>query len=288
MSGRILVVGATGNIGRPLVESLAAKGERVRAASHPEDPFAAQDNVEYVPIDLYKPETFDSALEGVDKVFSICLPKEVDADKNINPLVDRAKAAGVTHFVLVTSMGTEDAGEELGYRRAELHLIASGLEYTILRPGWFMQMLLAEFLLSGIRERNAIFMPAGDGKTAFLDARDIAAVAERALTEEGHKGKEYTLTGSQAIDFTEVARIISKTASRTIEYVEISDDELREKALAKGGYPGPIEFIDIVFQFFRSGDFAHVDPTLSRIVDRDPISFEQFAQDHAEFFKRNS
>jgi len=285
MNEKILVVGATGNIGHHLVELLVKKGKQVKAASLPQDPYPQQNNVEVVSIDLYKPETFDSALKGVDKVFAICLPKELDSDKNINPLVDRAKAAGVTHFVLVTSMGTEHAGEELGYRRAELYLIASGLDYTILRPGWFMQMMLAEFLLSDIKESGRILMPGGDGKTAFLDARDIAAVAAQALTADGHKGKEYTLTGDKAINFNKVAQIISKAASRPIEYVEISDDDLRKTVIEKGGYPGPIEFVDVIFKFFRTGDFAHVDPTLYRLLGRNPISFEQFAMDHVNFWQ---
>ncbi|MBW2370415.1 MAG: SDR family oxidoreductase [Deltaproteobacteria bacterium] len=280
MNGKILVVGATGNIGRTLVDALVEKGESIKAASHPDDPYPQQNNVEAVPFDFYNPETFPAALEGVDRVFTICLPKELDSDKNINPLVDQAKAAGVKHFILVTAMGVEHAGEDLGYRRAELHLIASGMDYTILRPGAFTQMVLADFILRDIKNRSGIYLPAGDGNIAFIDARDIAAVAAKALTEDGHVGKEYTLTGDKAIGFSEVAKILSGVAGRLIDYAIIPEDELREKIEKKGGYPGPIEFLGIMFQAMRDNEFAQIDPTLPELLGRAPLTFEQFAEDH--------
>ncbi|HRV96460.1 MAG TPA: NAD(P)H-binding protein, partial [Anaerolineae bacterium] len=177
MSHKILVLGATGNVGSALVKFLVEKGEQVKAATrHPAD-YPPTGNVEPVALDFERPDTYASALVGVDRVFAITKTADIHADKTLNPLIDQAKAAGVAHIILMTAMGVDQAPEDVPIRRVELHLINSGVDYTILRPNWFMQNFSPGFLLPMIQQGGTFYLAADDTKTSLIDARDIAAVA---------------------------------------------------------------------------------------------------------------
>lgn len=285
MNNKCLVIGATGSIGAPLVQYLVEKGESIKAATRNPDNYIAQTNVEPVYFDYDKPETLTSALEKVNRVFMITKPNDHEPDRTLNPFIEKAQFAGVRHIVLVTALGVEQAGDELGYRRVEKHLMASGIDYTILRPGWFMQSFISGFILSTIKQHNRISLPVADAKISLIDSRDIAAVGAVSLTEEGHKGKEYTLTGGTALNFVEIAEILSQVTQRTIEYVNVSTKELSEIISEVGGYPGPLKLMERFFQSVQKGNFALISPAVSEVLGRDPISFKQFARENATHWK---
>jgi uncharacterized protein YbjT (DUF2867 family) len=285
MDNKCLVIGATGSIGSPLVQYLVEKGESIKAATRTPENYLAQTNVEPVYFDYDKPETLTSALERVNRVFMITKPNDPEPDKTLNPFIDKAQRAGVRHIVLVTALGVERAGDELGYRRVEKHLMASGIDYTILRPGWFMQSFISGFILSTIKQRNSIYLPAANAKISLIDSRDIAAVGAAALTEAGHKGKEYTLTGGEALNFVEIAEILSQVTQCPIEYVNVSTEELNKIVSEVGGYPGPLEIMERFFQSVRKGTFALISPAVSEVLGRDPINFEQFVRENATLWK---
>jgi uncharacterized protein YbjT (DUF2867 family) len=283
MSEKILVLGATGNVGRPLVQYLVEKGESVKAAIYPpelEESHAAP-GVEAVPYDYYQSETHALALQGVNRIYMISKDTDIDPDKALNPFIDRAKAVGVKQIVLMTGMGVERASDKLGYRRLEKYVMASGMDYTILRPNWFMQIFKTPFILATIKRHGSISLPAGHGKLSFIDARDIAAMAAQALTEERHRGKEYTLTGGEALSFAEGAEIISKVTGRTIHYCESSIDDLQKVISEVGGYPGPLDQMERMFYTVREGWVATIDPSVREVLGREPITFEQFVRDNA-------
>lgn len=287
MSNQILVIGATGSIGRPLVEALIGKGEQVKAAIYPPElaGYQAQPGVEAVPYDYYKPETHLPALQGVNRAYIICNAADPDPDTALNPFIDMGKETGLEHIVLVTGLGVERGGDKVGYRRVEKHVMASGIEYTFLRPNWFMQIYLTPFMMAMLKEKNAFCLPAGDGKLSFIDARDIASVAAVALTEDGHRGKGYPLTGGEALTFAEGTAIISKTTGRAIQYDESSADELRAVIMKAGGYPGPLPLLDRMYEQIRQGLVAPVDDAVRQVLGRAPITFEQFARDHATIWQ---
>ncbi|MCB9100266.1 MAG: SDR family oxidoreductase [Anaerolineales bacterium] len=285
MSYKILVLGATGNVGSSIVEFLAQKGEQVKAATrHPAD-YPPTDNVEPVAFDFDRPETYAPALAGVDRVFALTKTADIQADKTLIPLIDQAKAAGVTHIVLMTAIGVDQAPEDVPIRRLELHLINSGIDYTILRPNWFMQNFSPGFLLPMIQQGGTFYLAAADSKTSFIDTRDIAAVAATALTEAGHAGQEYALTGSEAYSYSEAAVILSEAANREINYVAIDDGAFREALASAGWRPEQVGFFADLFYIVRQGWVAPVSPAVGEILGREPISLQQYAFDYAETWK---
>jgi len=285
MSHKILVLGATGNVGSALVKFLVEKGEQVKAATrHPAD-YPPTGNVEPVALDFERPDTYASALVGVDRVFAITKTADIHADKTLNPLIDQAKAAGVAHIILMTAMGVDQAPEDVPIRRVELHLINSGVDYTILRPNWFMQNFSPGFLLPMIQQGGTFYLAADDSKTSLIDARDIAAVAAAVLTEEGHAGQEYTLTGGEAFTYSEAAAILSEAANREINYVAIDDGAFRDALASAGWGPEQVGFFADLFYIVRQGWVAPVLPTVTNILGREPITLQQYALDYVEAWR---
>jgi uncharacterized protein YbjT (DUF2867 family) len=280
MSEHTLVFGATGNVGRRLVDILAAQGVPVRAATRQPAGYDGPQGVEAVDFDLDRPETFGAALAGVGHVLVIARSGDAQPETALSAFFDQAKAAGVQHVVFLTAAGVE-MNEEVGLRKAERYLMASGLDYTILRPTWFMQNFSAGFIQPMIAQMGAIYLPAGDGKTSFIDAADIAAVAAVALTQPGHAGQAYTLTGGEALGYDEAAAIISEVAGRTVGYVAIPNDAFRQSLLDNGWPANSADFMANLFRPVEQGWAAAVSPAVATILGRAPITFRQFAEANA-------
>jgi uncharacterized protein YbjT (DUF2867 family) len=277
----VLVIGATGRVGVELVNLLASNGESVRAATRTPSSASARLSVPCVEFDFDKPETFGPALDGVGRVFLIARPGDNHADEVGMPFVDTAKREGVGLIVNVTAMGVEQ-DDTFALRRLERHLEMSGVPYVHLRPNWFMQNFTSGGpMVSGIRASGEIRLPASDAKLSFIDARDIAAVGLAALTEPRHLGKAYTLTGGEALDHYEVARMLSRAAGRAITYVPLSEN-VACAALRQAGAPDDLinrwaEFYRIV----RRGLCTPVTNDVQIALGRPPLAFEQYARQHA-------
>jgi uncharacterized protein YbjT (DUF2867 family) len=280
MSNQTLVVGATGNVGRRLVEILAAQGVAVKAATRQPAGYDGPQGVETVDFDLDRPETFGAALAGVSHVFVIARSGDAQPEKALSAFFDQAKAAGVQHVVFLTAAGVE-MNEEVGLRKAERHLMASGLDYTLLRPTWFMQNFSSGFIQPMIAQMGAIYLPAGDGKTSFIDAGDIAAVAAAALTQPGHAGQAYTLTGGEALSYDEAAAVIAEVAGRPVGYVAIPNEAFRQSLVDNGWPAESAGFMAGLFQPVEQGWAAAVSPAVATILGRAPVTFRQFASENA-------
>lgn len=281
MAGPILVIGATGSVGSGLVEQLGRKGEKVRAATRePADRRSPDNAVEFVEFDFERPQTFAAALDGVDRVFLIARPGDDHADRVAFPLIDEMKRQGVRHVVNLSAMGVE-ARDDFALRKVERYLEESGIGFTHLRPNFFMQVFSTGPLLLDIRSTGAIHIPAAGAKLSYIDARDIAAVAAATLTEQGHMGKAYTLTGGQALDHHEIARAISGAAGKTIQYVAITEETALRVLAAAGLSPERAERLIGFYRLVRQGFCASVSSDVQTVLGRPPISFEQFAKDHA-------
>lgn len=280
MSDNILIIGASGNVGRRLVELLVQAGVKVRAGTRQPGSYTGPHSVESVEFDFDRPGTFDAALKGIDRAFVIAKSGDAQPQATLNPFFERAKAAGVQHVVLLTARGVE-MSEDVGLRKAERYLMATGLAYTILRPTWFMQNFSTGFIQPMIAQSGSIFLPAGDGKTSFIDANDIAAVAATVLTQPGHAGQEYNLTGGQSLSYAEAAAIISHVAGRPIHYVPISGDAMRQSLIGSGWPAESADFMVGLFYPVQQGWAESVSPDVARILGREPMTFEQFAQANA-------
>jgi uncharacterized protein YbjT (DUF2867 family) len=283
-----LVTGATGKTGSEVVKGLVARGETVKAGAHtPEkatELFGAHAGVQVVPLDFGRPETFDAALAGVDRIWLLAVTGETAPDQALMPFVDRARSAGVRHIAYMTARGVEQA-EDNPMRKVEHYIERSGVPYTFLRPSWFMQNFSSGFIAPMILGMGGIFLPAADAKTSFIDARDIAAVGIAALTEPGHAGKAYALTGGQAHTYGEAAEILSRAAGKPIRYVGLSEDEFSGSLAAQGWQPGQIAMFAGLFQGVRQGWAAPSSPDVASVLGRAPITLEQFAQDHAAIWR---
>ena len=276
----ILITGASGTIGAEVVKALAERGARFRAAyrSRPQN---LPQGVESVALDYDKPETLGPALRGVKTLFllSTTVAPEVTVAKE-------AKAAGVERVVKLSVMNSGEPGFTFGawHRVAEDAIERSGLLWTHLRPNGFMQNVVT-YMAGTIKSQGALYSSAADGKVSTIDARDIGAAAARVLTEPGHEGKAYELTGPAAIGYAEIAAILTRVLGRTVTYVPITDEESKRGAVGAGTPEAYADALVNLNQLYREGKFARVSPDLRTLLGREPRAFEAFAQEHAAAWK---
>src|SRR5215216_1883836 len=233
----ILITGATGTTGREIVAELrrvGAAGVRALVRDPARASFVREAGFETVAGDFERPETLGAALEGVERALLLTPPSPQTFEQQ-RAFIEAARRAGVRHVVKLSAFGADaDAPEGFGrwHGQAEDFLKSSGLAWTMLRPNFFMQNLLGQ--ARQIAATGSIFQPVGDARASFIDARDIAAVAARALTEEGHEEQTYTLTGPEALSYHDVAAKLSEAAGRSVTYVPISSEQFRAGALGAG------------------------------------------------------
>lgn len=233
--GDILVTGASGKVGRHVVEQLVEQGERgVRAAGrHPRAPAGAS----AVTFDWLDESTWAEALRGVDRVYvTPSTESEFDPSQQVLSFLGRAEEAGVERVVLLSAMGMQHAPEDVPVRAVELGAQRTGMTVTVLRPNWFDQNLDAGVFVPAMVGQGRLPAPTGGARVSFVDTRDIAAVAVAALTQDGHGGRAYTLTGPEALTFTEVARTLSDVWGRPIEHDDVTPPQM-EDYLRGAGLP---------------------------------------------------
>lgn len=280
---RILVTGATGTVGSPLVSQLLDSAATVRVATR--NPKAAHerfgDEAEYVAFDLDHPETWGDALADVDRLF-LLIPPSVGVDP-VREFVDAASRVGVRHIAYLSILGAETL-RVVPHRRIEKHLEGSGIVYTFLRASYFMQNL-SEIHRPEIVERDEIFIPAGDGTLSFVDARDVAAVASTVLTEPGHEHRAYDLTGPAALDFTAVANVFTDVLGRTITYADPSRFAFARHMYRRGVPAGLVAFMTMEYSVVRLGFAGRTTDGVETILGRPPRTMSQFVADYVDAFR---
>ncbi len=273
----ILVIGSTGNVGRALVDELSAAGRSVRAATRNPSAYRGPSNAHAVRFDYGDPDSFEPALEGVDRLFMIG-PPEPEPDAAMTRFLKVAATQG-RKVVLMTAMGTEadDAGP---LRGVELTLERSGSPFVLLRPNWFMDNFHTTWL-PPIQEGGVIPLPAADAATSLIDSRDIAASAAAALTSDRFDGKAFTLTGPEALTYEAAAAILSAVSGRAIQYLPL-DDAAFIASLVEAGVPEDLAgFLAALFEAVRAGATAEVASGVEDLTGRPARSLETYARDHA-------
>lgn len=273
---RVLVTGASGNVGAPLVEHLVAGGAEVLVASR--EGTRAPAGTKAVRFDFEDPSTHAPALEGVEKVFLLRPPAISDVKRHLLPVVRAVKDAGVRHTVFLSLLGVEK-NQVVPHAKVERFLLEAGVPHTFLRPSFFMQNLSTTHR-DDIREHHEIFVPAGKGRTGFIDARDIAAVAARVLLEDGHEGKAYDLTGSEALTYAEVAALFTEVLGRPIRYPEPGALRFAARWSQRQQPAAFIAVMTGIYTVCRLGLAGTVTPETQTLLGRAPISMRQFIQDH--------
>lgn len=279
MAGKILVLGATGHVGRPLVKELLARGEAVKAASRSGKPVEGAEGVAF---EFGKPETFGPAFEGVDRAYVMLPGGYVNSKELLTPVIDAAATRKVK-VVLQTALGV-DADDSIPYRQVELALIGSGVPYVILRPNWFTDNFL-NFWKPGIDHHGVIAVPAGEGKSSFIDARDIAASAASALTTDRFDGQAFGLTGPQALGYGEAAAIIADAIGKPVAYTPVDDATFIGILTGAGVSPEYAAFLASIFHPVREGWTAAVTDSVTRLTGRAPHSVAQWVKDNAAALK---
>jgi uncharacterized protein YbjT (DUF2867 family) len=258
-----LVLGGTGKTGRRVAERLTARGVPIRIGSRSgEPPFDWDDRSAWAP-----------ALEGVGSAYisyypDLSVPGAVDV---VGSFAELAVESGVPRLVLLAGRGEEEGVV------TEQAVRDSGAELTILRSTWFAQNFSEDYwrdeVLSG-----EVALPAGETPEPFVDADDIADVAVAALTEDGHVGQTYELTGPRLLTFAEAVDEIARATGREIRYVPVSIDDFAASA-AEQGVPG--EFIDLLRYLFAEvldGRNAHLADGVQRALGREPRDFRDYAR----------
>ena len=273
----ILVTGASGTVGSEVVKALGGRSAGVRAGYRTR-PQNVPAGVESVKLDYERPETIRPALQGVDTLF--LLSNTVDPERKV---VDEAKRAGVKRIVKLSVIGAAEEGFTFArwHRAVEKYIEASGLGWTFLRPNGFMQNVVT-YMGETIRSQSAIYSPAGNAAASHIDARDVGAVGARVLTDKGHEGKAYELTGPAALTYGQIAEILSRVLGRTIGYVPISPEQYRQAAVAAGTPEGYADALVDLNRYYLEGKASVVTPSVRQLTGRDAIPFEQFARDHAD------
>jgi uncharacterized protein YbjT (DUF2867 family) len=283
---RVLVTGATGNVGSRVVQELRERDARVRAFVRDPGKAAAilGDDVEPAAGDFGEPRSIRAALDGVDGVFLACSnqPRQVEYETRV---IDTAKEMGVRRIVKLSALGAE-VGSPIAFwdwhARIEHHLHESGVPSVILRPTFSMTNLLAS--AEGVRYTSKLFAPAGEAGISMVHPRDVGAVAAVALTTEDHEGETYTLTGPEAITFEGVARDLSETVGRKIEYLNVPDEAAFESMTGQGLPEFVAAQIVAVFGILRRGAQERTTETVRTLTGHEPRAFAEFARGNARLF----
>jgi uncharacterized protein YbjT (DUF2867 family) len=262
-----LVVGGTGKTGRRVAERLQARGVPVRIGSRSSAP----------PFDWEDPATWEPALQGATSAYvsyfpDLAVPGAPDA---IAAFSELALRTGTRRLVLLSGRGEEEA------QRAERALQESGADWTIVRCSWFSQNFSESFFLEPVLA-GEVALPAGNVPEPFVDVEDIADVAAAALTEDGHVGQLYELTGPRLLRFEDAVGEIAQATGRPIGYVPISIDEFTAGMEHEGMPDDLIALVAYLFTEVLDGRNAHLSDGVQRALGREPRDFADFARRTAD------
>ena len=265
-----LVLGGTGKTGRRVAERLKARGMPTRVGSRSGEP----------PFDWENPDTWVSTLEGVESAYVSYYPDLAipGAPAAVRAFAELAAQNGVQRLVLLSGRGEEEAqSAERALREVGEE---AGVEWTIVRCAWFMQNFDENYLLEPILG-GEVALPSGNVPEPFIDADDIADVAVAALSEDGHAGEVYELTGPRLLTIEEAVGEISRATGREIRFVPVSLEEY-EAVLAEADVPPEfLSFLTYLFGEVLDGRNASLTDGVRRALGREPKDFADYARDAA-------
>ncbi|MBZ5729186.1 MAG: NAD(P)H-binding protein [Acidobacteriia bacterium] len=281
---RILIIGATGNVGSAVLSQLTVTGAQVRALARNPDAARLPPQVEVVRGDLTVPESLDTCLDGIDTVFLVwtappaaVAPALERIAKHARRIVFLSAPLKTPHPLFQQPNPSRKLGEQI-----ERLIVASGLQWTFLRPGMFAGNALG-WWAPQIRAGDVVRWPHLAAPTAPIDERDIAAVAVRTLCEDGHAGAEYVLTGPQSLSQFEQVSTIGRAIGRTLLIEEMPPDEAQREGLPTM----PASVVNILLDAWAAaiGQPAFVTSTVAEITGAPARTFLDWAADHAAEFR---
>lgn len=282
-----LVIGATGTVGSHVVDALLGRGLPVRAFVRDRARAATvlDGRAEPVDGDVTDPVSIRAALDGVESVF-LCTPNHPQQVEHETNVIDAVARAGIRRLVKIGACGAQ-IGSPLAFwdahGRIEAHLRQSGVPAVVLRPTSYTSNLLSA--ADAVARTGTLFVPAGGAKVALVDPRDVAAAAAVVLTEGGHEGRTYTLTGPEAVTHHQVAQELSAVTGRQVEYVDVPDEAARAE-MVRAGVPGwTADQLVILWGELRRGVMATTTDVVRVLTGREPRTTLRFLRDHAAAFR---
>ncbi len=286
MTAEILITGATGNTGLPLVKHLASAGVPVRALIHSpsKKSLVEQKNVEIIVGDFAIAGLIERALEGISRAYLVS-PASLNQVKYQINFVNSAKIMGIKHLVKLSAFGTapdSPVGLLRWHAEIEEYIRQSGINYTFFHPHFFMENLLSHS--ASVIKEGAIYSPLGETKASMISVQDIAAAAAVVLTDGGHVGKTYTLTGPEALNFSEIAGILGDIIGKPVKYVHVPY-QAAKAGMTKSGTPAWLaEDMVRLMQSWGNGKGSIVSNYVEKLTGRKPISLQEFFLKHRNRF----
>jgi uncharacterized protein YbjT (DUF2867 family) len=282
----ILITGASGSVGRAVLAEVARSGEKHRAMYRSkEDAAKAPAGTEAVIADFSDKTSLAAALCGVESVYLVCspIPDLVRLEGNA---LEASEAAGVRRIVLNSALGAGDYGKSFPswHRKVEDKLKTTKMAHCILRPNSFLQNVVTYFAPS-IRAQGAFYGAMGNARTSYLDVRDIAVVAAKALRGGAHDGKTYELNGPEALTYAEVAEKISQHAGIAARYVDIPAAAQRKAMLDQGMPEWQVTALLELQEYYTRGQGGTLDGLLEELLGRPAITMDQFLEEYAKEFR---
>lgn len=282
----ILITGGTGTSGVPIVQALLERGQRVRVLAR--DPIKAAkllgNDVELARGDFNDEQLLEAAMEGVERALLNSSPTP-DLVESQSRFVDVAKRAGVRHVVKFSAVGARPgAAFRFGdwHGQVEKYLERSGMSWTHLRPSFFMQNFTT---MAGMIKAGTIYASTGDGKAPFVDVRDIASVAAAAVSESGHEGKAYLVTGPAALSYGDVAGTFGKVLGRDVKFVDVPRAVAVQNLVQAGLEPWQAEAINELNDQMKQGNFAEVSDIVRRVGRNEPVTLEAWVRENRAAFE---
>jgi uncharacterized protein YbjT (DUF2867 family) len=272
---KILITGASGNIGTPLIESLRSQGADFEMMRSKADSLGTARVASFADVTSLK-----AAFSGIDTLFILLplVPNKVELAKNV---ADAAKSAGVKHLVRSSGAGADvQAGFSLPRLQGTIDKIFedTGIASTFLRPAGFMQNYSG--YMAGMVKGGTVYGATADAPQSLIDVRDIAAVAATVLTNpQAHAGKAYTLTGGDALTDSQRMQVLSDVLGRTVSFVEVSREAGRASMAQMGMPDSMVEWLDSLNALVSAGYASDISPDVQSLLGRAPIGFRRFVQD---------
>jgi uncharacterized protein YbjT (DUF2867 family) len=281
-SEKIFITGATGIVGSEVANALQRMGVNFRAGVADASRVTGRwgERVTAVPFRFGEAETYPGAFKGIEAVFLMRPPKISNVKKYLFPAIDAAIAAGVKRFSFLSLIGIEK-NPSAPHFSVEQYLQMQEVDYTFLRCSFFMQNLSTTHR-DEIRLRNELYIPAGNSKTSFIDAGDIGAAAALTLTQAGHAKKAYELTGTDALDYYQVAEIFTQVLGRKITYRNPSSIAFVLRQMRDGRELPFALVMAYLYSHTTSGMAAGVTAEIERLTGRKPVTLRQFVENYRQ------
>lgn len=269
----VLVTGATGHLGRHIVEGLLREGVEpgeIVAGGRRLDRIAdlPERGVRVVPLDYDEPATIVDAMAGVHRVVLVSGSELGNRVAQHSAVIDAAATAGMELLAYTSAPNATDTALVVApeHKATEEHLVASGVPWVMLRSGWYNENYLPSALQAA--QTDVVVSSAGDGRVASAARVDFADAAVAVITGDGHAGRIYELTGDTAWDFAEFAALVAELSGRPVEYRAVSPDEHAQILASAGLDEGTVGFVVAMDGNIRDGLLGHVNGELSRLIGR--------------------